>query len=69
MSNLDTYLESLYDDLQAKISGTAMILQLARTPDNLTELAENGDYCIMLTVIYCTAFYVCFFIQSHFFLL
>ena len=42
MSDLDSYLESLYDDLQAKISGTALILHLARTPDNLIELAGNG---------------------------
>lgn len=42
MSELESYLESLYDDLQAKIRGTGLILQLARTPDNLFELAENG---------------------------
>ncbi len=42
MSNVDSYLESLYDDLPAKISGTALILQLAKTPDNLMEFAENG---------------------------
>ncbi len=42
MADLDSYLEFLYDDLQAKISGTALILHLARTPDNLIELAGNG---------------------------
>ena len=42
LSELESYLESLYDDLQAKIRGTGLILQLARTPDNLFELADNG---------------------------
>ena len=42
MSDLDDYLELLYDDLPAKIRGTAMILQLARTPDNLQDLAISG---------------------------
>ena len=43
MSDLDDYLESLYDDLPAKIKGTAMILQLARSPDNLQDLATSGE--------------------------
>ena len=43
MSDLDDYLEQLYDDLPAKIRGTAMILQLARTPDNLQDLATSGE--------------------------
>ena len=42
ISELDSYLENLYDDLQAKISGTGLILQLARLPDNLSFLEENG---------------------------
>ena len=39
---LDSYLELLYDDLQAKIRGTGFILQLARNPDHLNELSLNG---------------------------
>jgi len=47
MAELETYLESLYEDLPAKIKGTALILQLARTPDNLIELASNGEISSM----------------------
>jgi len=43
MAELDSYLELLYDDLRAKIRGTKLILQLARNPDNLQELASNGE--------------------------
>jgi len=42
MSELDLYLEYLYDDLPSKIRGTGLILQLARSPDNLAYLMENG---------------------------
>ena len=42
MTELDSYLEMLYDDLQAKIRGTGLILQLARNPDHLSELHANG---------------------------
>ena len=43
MVDLDDYLELLYDDLPAKIKGTSMILQLARTPDHLLDLASSGE--------------------------
>lgn len=43
MTELDSYLELLYDDLQAKIRGTGLILQLARNPDNLNELSSNDS--------------------------
>ena len=43
MADLDDYLELLYDDLPSKIKGTGMILQLARTPDNLLNLAQTGE--------------------------
>lgn len=43
MAELDDYLELLYDDLPAKIKGTGMILQLARSPEHLHELALNGE--------------------------
>ena len=35
-------MEMLYDDTASKIKGSSMILQVARNPDNLTELAQNG---------------------------
>ena len=42
MMDLDSYLESVYEDLAAKVEGTAMILQLARIPDNLLQLSANS---------------------------
>lgn len=36
----DDYLELLYEDLPEKLRGSALILQLARNPDNLQELFE-----------------------------
>ena len=50
MVELDVYLEGLYDDLSAKTKSTGLILQLARLPENLIELASNGEHNI-----YCTA--------------
>jgi hypothetical protein len=42
INDLDDYAEMLYeDDLKAKIRGSALILQLARNPDNLEELFQN----------------------------
>lgn len=52
MAELDSYLELLYDDLQAKIRGTGLILQLARNPDNLNELSSNG-VCIIICRLDC----------------
>lgn len=43
MVELDTYIEGLYDDLAAKTKSTGLILQLARLPENLIELANNGE--------------------------
>lgn len=43
MAELDDYLELLYDDLPSKVKGTGLILQLARTPDNLLTLAQTGQ--------------------------
>ena len=45
--DLDSYLESLYEDLPAKIRGTGLVLQLARSPDNLLELSRNGPSYLM----------------------
>ncbi|XP_061707895.1 kinesin-associated protein 3 isoform X2 [Cydia pomonella] len=41
LNNVDDYVELLYDDIPEKIKGSALILQLARNPDNLIELAHN----------------------------
>lgn len=38
---IDDYIELLYDDIPEKIKGSALILQLARNPDHLLELARN----------------------------
>lgn len=42
--NIDEYVELLYEELPEKIRGSALILQLARHPDNLEELEKNGEY-------------------------
>lgn len=41
--NIDEYVELLYEELPEKIRGSALILQLARHPDNLEELEKNGE--------------------------
>uniref|UniRef100_A0A914XR60 Kinesin-associated protein 3 n=1 Tax=Plectus sambesii TaxID=2011161 RepID=A0A914XR60_9BILA len=41
LSKLDEYIEMLYEDVPEKIKGTALVLQLARNPDNLEELLQN----------------------------
>ena len=41
LNEIDDYMEMLYDDTPQKIKGTGLILQVARNPDNLTELAQN----------------------------
>lgn len=43
LNSIDDYVELLYDDIPEKIKGSALILQLARNPDNLLELAQNGE--------------------------
>lgn len=39
---IDEYVDLLYEDLSDRIRGSALILQLARVPDNLEELQKNG---------------------------
>jgi Kinesin-associated protein (KAP) len=39
---MDEYLELLYEGVPEKLRGTALILQLARNPDNLEELFQSG---------------------------
>ncbi|KAM7387808.1 hypothetical protein PAMP_024021 [Pampus punctatissimus] len=41
ISNIDEYVELLYEDIQDKIRGATLIFQLARNPDNLEELIQN----------------------------
>ena len=45
LNDIEDYMEQLYEDTASKIKGSGMILQVARNPDNLTELAQNGKYC------------------------
>lgn len=40
--NIEEYIELLYEELPERIRGSALILQLARNPDNLEELEKNG---------------------------
>ncbi|KAM8889925.1 LOW QUALITY PROTEIN: kinesin-associated protein 3a [Synchiropus picturatus] len=41
INKVDEYVELLYEDVQEKIRGATLILQLARNPDNLEELLQN----------------------------
>lgn len=43
INNIDEYVELLYEELGERIRGSAMILQMARNPDNLEELEKNGS--------------------------
>ena len=43
INDVDEYLELLYEDIPEKVRGTALLLQLARNPDNLEELFSNGE--------------------------
>lgn len=49
LNHIDDYVELLYDDIPEKIKGSALILQLARNPDNLIELARNGTFVTIFT--------------------
>ena len=44
INDLDEYLELLYEDVPEKVRGSALVLQLARNPDNLEDLFANGRY-------------------------
>lgn len=53
ITRVDEYIELLYEGIPEKIRGSALILQLARNPDNLEELLHNGVvslYLLMLMV-------------------
>lgn len=50
INSVDQYIELLYEDIPDKIKGSALILQLARNPDNLIELSKNGIPFICLHI-------------------
>ncbi|XP_071948132.1 kinesin-associated protein 3-like [Antedon mediterranea] len=41
ITEIEDYIELLYEDIAEKVKGTALILQIARNPDNLEELLQN----------------------------
>ncbi|XP_033122038.1 kinesin-associated protein 3-like [Anneissia japonica] len=41
ITEIEDYIELLYEDIPEKVKGTALILQIARNPDNLEELLQN----------------------------
>ncbi|XP_069794320.1 kinesin-associated protein 3a isoform X2 [Narcine bancroftii] len=41
INDIEDYIELLYEDLSDEVRGSALILQLARNPDNLEELLQN----------------------------
>ena len=54
INDVDEYLDMLYEDLPDKVKGSALLLQLARNPDNLEELFQNG-----VCVFFCVSMDVC----------
>ncbi|XP_014221190.1 kinesin-associated protein 3 isoform X1 [Trichogramma pretiosum] len=48
ISNIDAYMELLYEEIPDKIKGSSLILQLARVPDNLLELTKNESLLSVL---------------------
>lgn len=51
INDMDEYIELLYEDIPDKVRGSALILQLARNPDNLEELLLNGEFSIYILKI------------------
>lgn len=41
MGKIDSYIEFLYEEVERKIYGTSLILQLARQKENLQDLSQN----------------------------
>ncbi len=48
LNDIDDYAEMLYENVPEKIKGSALILQLARNPDNLSEIIQKGENNIYL---------------------
>lgn len=61
INSIDDYVELLYEDIPEKIRGATLILHLARNPDNLEELLQNGmsfvGVCFCVCV--CWLFFQC----------
>lgn len=53
INDMDEYIELLYEDIPDKVRGSALILQLARNPDNLEELLINGNKALKLLLMLC----------------
>ena len=43
INDIEDYIELLYEGIPEKVRATALILQLARNPDNLEEVVQNGN--------------------------
>ncbi|CAF2386926.1 unnamed protein product [Rotaria sp. Silwood2] len=52
LNDIDDYAEMLYEGVQDKIKGSALILQLARNPDNLSEIIQKESVLNVLTRVY-----------------
>jgi hypothetical protein len=52
LAELDNYMELLYEDIPSRVKGTGLILQLARVPDNLQELAMNDALLLALARVF-----------------
>ncbi|KAF4018390.1 hypothetical protein G4228_010394 [Cervus hanglu yarkandensis] len=50
INDMDEYIELLYEDIPDKVRGSALILQLARNPDNLEELLLNVALYLLLNL-------------------
>ena len=48
LNEIDDYTELLYEDVPQQVKGSALILQLARNPDNLSEIIQKGKSISML---------------------
>ena len=50
INDMEEYIELLYEDIPDKVRGSALILQLARNPDNLEELLLNGRIYRLISI-------------------
>ncbi|KAJ7411862.1 kinesin associated protein 3 [Willisornis vidua] len=50
INDMDEYIELLYEDIPDKVRGSALVLQLARNPDNLEELLLNVAIYLLLNL-------------------
>lgn len=58
ITKVDEYVELLYEGVPEKIRGSALILQLARNPDNLKELLHNGTLFYLMVEAACASKYI-----------